>query len=172
MPGGTRKRGFKHFVQKGKLDVDPVTGCWIWLGYTKDGYGIIKRSGAKRSSTTAQHYFFELYRGPVPPGHDVAHRCHRRSCCRPHHTFAATRLENVREWFIDQKFNAEQREAVARMMAADLPLSVIADRMCAPRPYIKRLVKQLDWEKYQTSFSFEDADQVDAGLGDCAVAAD
>jgi hypothetical protein len=152
----TRKRGFKYYVLKGLLDVDPVTKCWIWLGYQCDGYGIVRRwgNGKRGSSTTVQKWFYELYRGPVPPKMDVAHQCHRRSCCNPHHLRLATRLDNCADWFVDFGFSEEQKAEVARLLALDLTVSVIADRMCVPRPYIHRLARQLDWHKLQTSFDF------------------
>lgn len=153
-----RKRGFKHYYVKGLLDVDPVTGCWIFLGRQIQGYGIISRknSSGRWVSCTAQRYFFELYRFPLPSSLEVAHECHRRSCVNPHHLRADTKLGNIADWFVDQCFSTEQREEVCRLMALDLPVSVIADRLCAPRPYIHRLIRELNWQKHQTSFDFYD----------------
>lgn len=155
----SRKRGFKHYYLKGLLDVDPETGCWIFLGRQSDsGYGLInrKRPDGHWVSVTAQRHFFELYRYKLLPGHDAGHRCHRRCCVNPHHLKDVTKAENAADWYIDQKFSAAQREQVSLMLAADLPISVIADRMCAPRPYILRLARELAWRKYQTSFDFAD----------------
>lgn len=153
-----RKRGFKYFYVKGLLDVDPVTGCWIFLGHQVQGYGIIcrKNKRGRWGSCTAQKYFYELYRHEVPSNLDVAHECHRRSCCNPKHMKVRTRLDNVAEWFVDQCFTPAQKAEVERLMALDLPVSVIAHRMCAPRPYITRLIRELDWQKHQTSFDFYD----------------
>ena len=154
-----RKRGFKHYYVKGLLDVDPITGCWIFLGHQVEGYGIICRKNPRTGrwgSCTAQRHFYELYRHAVQPDIEVAHNCHRRSCVNPRHLRADTKAGNLADWFIDQRFDEGRREEVARYMAADLPISVIADRMCAPRPYIRRLVREINWQKYQTSFDFYD----------------
>lgn len=152
------KRGFKHYYLKGFLDVDPITGCWIWLGRQYGGYGRINytKPNGVYTATTAQRWFYELYRAPLPQALDAGHKCHRRCCVRPKHLMAQSRLANTQEWYIDQRFTSEQKEEVCQMMAADLPVSVIADRMCAPRPYISRLIARMNWEKYQTSFDTED----------------
>lgn len=157
MPKPARKRGFKHYYLKGLLDVDPITGCWIWLGRQYGGYGRINftRHNGTYTATTTQRWFYELYRGPLDPKLDAGHICHRRCCCNPRHLRAQTRLANTQEWWIDQRFTPDQIEQVCQMMAADLPVSVIADRMCAPRPYISRLIQKINWDKYQTSFDIE-----------------
>lgn len=151
------KRGFKIYYRLRLLDVDPLTGCWIWLGHQVQGYGVINArlpDDTRRIHRTAQRYFYLLYRSDPGPNKDIAHRCHRRSCCNPRHLRPATRLSNVGDWFVDQKFTDEQVNQVAKYMALDLPVSVIADLMCAPRPYITRLVSRITWERYQTSFEF------------------
>lgn len=152
------KRGFKHYYLKGLLDVDPITGCWIWLGRQSQGYGRIdiRKPNGSHTTTTVQRWFYELYVGSIPAHLDAGHKCHRRCCANPRHLEAQTRLANTQEWWIDQRFTSEQKEEVCQMMAADLPISVIADRMCAPRPYISRLVARMNWEKHQTSFDIED----------------
>src|SRR5687767_14360857 len=91
-----KKRGIKHFVQTGKIDIDPLTKCWIWIGYQdSSGYGRISRpvkKGAKArgnahgwQSALAHKYMYELYRCEVPKGVELRHLCHRRSCCNPYH---------------------------------------------------------------------------------------
>lgn len=154
-----RKRGFKHYYVKGLLDVDPVTGCWIFLGRQYGGYGRVNFKHpitGRWTATTAQRYFYRLYRGEIADHLEVAHLCHRRSCVFPHHLRADTKLGNIGDWFVDQRFTPDQCEEVCRLMALDLPVSVIADKMCAPRPYISRLIQRLDWQKHQTSFDFYD----------------
>lgn len=150
------KRGFRHYYLKRLLDVDPITGCWIWLGRQSDsGYGLINtnRHGQWGSTETAQRYFFELYKRPLRDDEEAAHSCHRRSCCRPRHLSAKTKLDNLSDWFVDQQFNKEQIEEVIRLVQADLPVGVIADYMCCPRPYIHRLLRQIEWRN-QLDFDF------------------
>lgn len=152
----SRKRGFKHFYRKGLLDVDPISGCWIFLGTTFGGYprASIKRGDGHWARTTAHRYFWTVYRGD-PGDKEVAHRCHRRRCVNPRHLRLDTRLGNLSDWFVDQQFTDTQKDEVWNMFVADLPISVIADRMMAPRPYIHRLVRKLEVEKTQFSLDFD-----------------
>lgn len=89
-------------------------GCWLWTGAVKDGgYGCftMKVDGRKRgiSAHTAMHL---LFRGPVPPGHDVCHACDNPACVNPDHIFTGTRAQNVRDMI--RKGRAPRRPAGAR----------------------------------------------------------
>jgi hypothetical protein len=155
--GAARKRGFKYFLLKGLIEVDGE--CWIWLGaQTKDGYGNIRRKaragekafGRKTSSwknATAHNYFYELYHRLLNPEEEAGHTCHRRLCVRPKHLRAMTHPQNMRDMFEDMGFNAEQKNLVATLLQEGLTPSRIAFEMKAPRPYIIRLAKELNWRE-------------------------
>ena len=72
--------------------VDPETGCWLWIRRTKDnGYGWCgKRTSAHRRA-------WELYRGPIPPGLFVLHRCDTPLCVNPDHLFLGTNSDNIND---------------------------------------------------------------------------
>lgn len=61
-------------------------GCWIWLGATDLGYGVLKRGGKKRQ---AHRYAYELVNGPVGEGMHVVHICRVRPCVNPAHLYEA-----------------------------------------------------------------------------------
>ncbi len=79
--------------------------CWPWLGYVMDtGYG--KWSPAPGKNVRVHRYSYELSVGPIPPGRDLDHLCHRppcrggrscphRRCANPGHLTPATRAENL-----------------------------------------------------------------------------
>lgn len=71
-------------------------GCWIWIGARrKDGYGVIKDSGVRKST---HRLSYELHIGPIEPLDSyVAHRCDVPACCRPDHLFLATPQDNQRD---------------------------------------------------------------------------
>lgn len=62
--------------------------CWLWLATkTAKGYGSMSLDGAERRAHVLS---YEFYIGPVPPGHEVHHRCLNKLCVNPGHLIALT----------------------------------------------------------------------------------
>lgn len=93
----------------GRIEIDPTTGCWVWQGYVRSGYGIIGvTEGGIPSVRTAHRIAYERLVGPVPEGLDLDHLCHTRDllcpggiacphrrCVNPDHLEPVTRRENA-----------------------------------------------------------------------------
>ena len=145
------KRGFKYYFRAGMIEVDYesslVNGshCWLWLGgQSPDGYGQVRYKGDKGWITLrAQKYFWHVYRRETSL--DIAHQCHRRLCVNLRHLEEADRLDNLRQRHEDQHYGEEQRSQVRQLLAGGFTISYIADKMQAPRLYIARLSRELDW---------------------------
>jgi hypothetical protein len=74
--------------------------CWRWTGFIDPqyGYGRVKICVEKVHKTRQAHRLvYEIHKGPIPIGYDVAHSCHHRWCVNPNHLAAATRLENINQ---------------------------------------------------------------------------
>ncbi len=73
-----------------RIRVDERTGCWIWIAgrQTAQGYGGLKIGGRAWLA-------HRLWRGPIPAGLCVLHRCDTPPCIRPDHLFLGTRVDNA-----------------------------------------------------------------------------
>jgi HNH endonuclease len=69
------------------------SGCWIYTGgWGSNGYGVIWHEGKQKS---VHRVSFELYKGPVPPGLYVLHKCNNKPCFNPDHLYAGTAKQNT-----------------------------------------------------------------------------
>lgn len=83
-----------RFVAKVRV----VDGCWLWIGYKKNGgYGEFRLNGR---SVQAHRYAWEVVNGPIPPGlvldHDnPLYGCGNPACCNPRHLDLTTDAVNA-----------------------------------------------------------------------------
>jgi hypothetical protein len=91
--------------------VNSVTGCWRWLGGGRGlGYGAIKVGGRV---IDAHRYSWLVFRGSIPNGKQVLHRCDNRSCVNPEHLeigdAAKNRVDAITRGAFDGKAAAAAR---------------------------------------------------------------
>lgn len=90
-------RFFRH-VRRGR-------GCWEWTARINSrGYGTFRL----RPEQIAHRAAWILFRGPIPQGLQVLHRCDNRKCVRPSHLFLGTNADNV----LDKMLKGRHRKFV------------------------------------------------------------
>lgn len=87
--GKSLKERFEKYFEK------TPNSCWIWTGaILKRGYGQ-QKTGEKNKR--AHRISWELYRGKIPTGMNVCHKCDTPLCVNPDHLFIGTQLDNIRD---------------------------------------------------------------------------
>lgn len=126
LPGASDISQMRWKLETGSIAV-PEAGCWLWeRGLTRQGYGALYLSRPRRWQS-AHRAAWLAYRGPIPTGALVCHRCDTRCCVNPDHLFLGTPLDNMQDMIAKgrQDFPAGQRHSHAKLTDAD----VIAMRM-------------------------------------------
>jgi hypothetical protein len=81
--------------------ITPSSGCWLWKGCK--GKNIYGSAYKERRNIQAHRLSWELYRGPIPDGLQVLHRCDVRSCVNPEHLFIGTQSDNMADMYRKQR---------------------------------------------------------------------
>ena len=94
-----------------KVVINKENGCWEWNGCLNriDGYG---QFWFDKHLVTTHRFSYEFFKGQIPKGLHVLHRCDNRKCCNPAHLWLGTNQDNhidkvlkVRQW--NQKLTKE-----------------------------------------------------------------
>lgn len=139
----------------------PESGCWIWLGGARkggDSYGRWCCRSVSREERYAHRFAYILYRGPIPSGLDVCHRCDVPTCVNPSHLFLGTPAHNTADMVTKGRArgNPDSRgerngrakltaEQVAEIRASTLPGTVLGPRYGVSSTMIYYIRKRQNW---------------------------
>ena len=101
-----------------RVEYDTNGGCWLWAGSIGSyGYGRIERDGRQ---TGAHRRAWEVFRGPIPKGLILCHKCDVRACVNPDHIFLGTNKDNTADMWRKGRHPgrhpADTRSAVADLI--------------------------------------------------------
>lgn len=83
-----------------------VNGCHIYQGYFgTQGYG---RFMIKGKQYHVHQEAYKFYKGDIPQGLWICHKCNVRSCINPEHLYAGTPVENADDRMLKYKGSYER----------------------------------------------------------------
>lgn len=100
-----KPRAYKTTVAErfeAKFIPEPNSGCWLWLGALCNdaGYGAFRMGGRRVTSNRAS---WMIYRGTIPEGMEIDHRCRNPYCVNPEHLRPLTPAANLAARQLDQE---------------------------------------------------------------------
>lgn len=105
---GTPIERFTKFISP-----EPNSGCWLWTGNANGaGKWIYGTLSVKRKTIRSHRFAWLFFRGPIPVGMDVLHKCDVTLCANPDHLFLGTDLDNQRDMI--KKGRDSKRRALIR----------------------------------------------------------
>lgn len=72
-----------------------MTGCWLWAAGESHGYGVL--ADGRGSYDFAHRFSWEHFKGPIPEGLNVCHKCDTPLCVNPDHLFTGTQKDNCQD---------------------------------------------------------------------------
>jgi hypothetical protein len=131
--------------------IKKTKGCWLWTGFrTPTGYGQL---GINKRPTLAHRISWTIFKGEIPNGMYVCHRCDVRFCVNPHHLFLGTAKDNTQDAFrkgrlvnppIQRKLSDGD---VLAIRSSDEKSIVLAEKFNVSIDQIKRIKNYTSWSK-------------------------
>jgi hypothetical protein len=90
--------------------VDKTGECWLWTGYTKNGYG---RANFRNKKQLTHRISWQVHKGEIPKGLFVCHSCDVRSCVNPAHLFLGTHQDNMEDCKSKGRFSSGESHKLA-----------------------------------------------------------
>lgn len=130
-----------------KYRIDPITKCWDWIGSQSRGYGYLARTN--QTPIAAHKLSFLLFKGEIPDGLQVHHRCHNSLCVNPRHLKLGTHADNMADMKkagrrlgknTGSTLSPAQKKKAKAMFSAKKTQQEVADELGVNRTTIQRAI--------------------------------
>ena len=128
----------KRFEQK----VSKGQKCWNWTGGTSKRYGVFWHQGRMR---LAHRVSYELYKGSIPEGYHVCHKCDNGLCVNPDCLFVGTRKDNMQDMLKKglvrkSRYTESERQDMKDLYSSGYTLRDIAKYYLCSHSYVQKVV--------------------------------
>jgi hypothetical protein len=140
---------------------EPNSGCWIWYRATRGSKGALAgcinlgRPGA-RLVYSAHRYSYEAFKGPIPDGLHVLHKCDVSLCCNPDHLFLGTHVDNMADMVAKgrsakgarhgrAKLNPKRVRLLRKMLGAGASVAAQPRQLGVTRSTVRRVFEGRTW---------------------------
>jgi hypothetical protein len=80
-----------------KFIPEPNSGCWLWIAHVGGPQNSRPYAWNGEGQEHASRVSWKFYRGPIPDGLHVLHRCDIPLCVNPDHLFLGTHADNMQD---------------------------------------------------------------------------
>ena len=149
--------------------VDRHSGCWIWNNKYHDngGYGFISVIINKKSTYLRAHRLsYMIYYDEIPKGMIICHICDNKLCVNPHHLFAGTHSDNMKDFANKNKIKGKKhrsskisenivKEILLEYFMEGLSTYKISKSKKVQQTQISRIVRGKHWKDVYDKFMLE-----------------
>lgn len=149
---GVKYRGNPKLQFEDKIVKNPTTGCWLWQGafFQGNGYGQFNNKLLTQTPTTAHRASWMLFRGEIPKGLMVLHKCDVRACVNPDHLYLGNNSDNMidrskRGYVHQMKLNEDKVREMRRLRQQGWSWRKLADRYQVQMNAVRQAVMGETW---------------------------